>query len=129
MKRKYESPRVEVEIFEANEYIAACYRSYSPGLEDCSESEESQRGIIRENLYLDTNNSGRLEFKYDAGIGLGNRCFNLGETFNASSDEVQTGFWYAHFFENPGEEKYKKVNVLNKHGKYHIVTKDGANHS
>ena len=128
MKREYSSPVMEVEVFEASEYIATCYRCYSPGSETSQGSEQSERGLFRYNLYLD-NGDGKLEFNKDTGIDFSKRCFDYRHEFNVNPNEVETGFWYGHIFEDPDVSKYRKVNVLKRDGKYHIVTNNGANHS
>ena len=129
MKREYSSPVMEVEVFEASEYIATCYRCYSPGSETSEGSEQSQRGIKKYNLYLDSNGNKQLEFEQDRGISIFKRCSDYGESFNVNPNEVETGFWYGHIFEDPDVSKYREVNVLKRDGKYHIVTNNGANHS
>ncbi|MBU5336551.1 hypothetical protein [Intestinibacter bartlettii] len=132
MKRKYSSPAMEVEVFEASEYVAACYECYNPAIGKTF-SDESQRGIKYPDLYVDKNGNGKLELDIDTGVSGDQRCYGVFEKhkFNVNPDQLQVGFWNANISIDgePDASEYMKVDVIYSNGKYHIVKNSSKNPS
>ncbi|MBU5336550.1 hypothetical protein [Intestinibacter bartlettii] len=139
MKREYSSPVMEVEIFEASEYVAACYTCYYPAKSggamysigtDSEEidSNQSQKGVFYRDLYIENGKQQGLQLSgrnQDTGVFRDNICYEG----SVKSDSIpQDGYWTGNDLAGYAWQ-YKKVKVIQKDGIAHVVNPNGTNAS
>ena len=139
MKREYSSPVMEVEVFEASEYIAACYECVYPGNSggamysisaDSEEfdSNQSQKGVFYRDLYIENGKKNGLQLRgknQDTGIFRNNICY---EGSVKSDSKLQDGYWTGNDLAG-FTWQYKNVKVIQQNGIAHVVNPNGTNAS